>query len=98
MDHNFPEATLSIWVDDHLYFTYPLQGTEKKRLVVFHHVQGHEIHAVEVPAGNHLLRVKVTADSSGEQVDTIQGKFAGGTEKLLRIQFDKNGKMNLDLQ
>ena len=98
VDHNFPEATLSIWVDDHLSFTYPLQGTEKKRLVVFHHVQGHEIHAVEVPAGNHVLRVKVTADSSGEQVETIQGKFARGSEKLLRIQFDKNRKMNLDLQ
>lgn len=98
VDHNFPEAKLSIWVDDRLALTRSLEGTEKKRLVVFRHVQGHEIHAMEVAAGKHVLRVEVMPDSSGEQVDAIEGKFAAGAERLLRIQFDKSGKMNLDLQ
>src|SRR5579862_2191058 len=99
IDHRFAEAHLSIWVDDQLTFTHPLEGTDKKRLVVFHHVQGHEIHAVQIPSGAHVLKVQVFPHAgSAEQSDFIQGNFDVGTEKLLRIQFDKNGKMNLDLQ
>ena len=98
VDHNFSEAHLSIWVDDRLSFTHALEGKEKKRLVVFHHVQGHEFHAMQVPAGKHTLRVQVTPDSSDEQAGTVQAEFASGSEKLLHIQFDKNDKMTLDVQ
>jgi serine/threonine protein kinase len=99
VDHKFAEAHLSIWVDDRLTFTHALEGTDKKRLVVFHHVQGHEFHAVQVPSGKHILRVKITSDSpSSEQIETVPGEFASGAEKQLHIQFDKNGKMNLLLQ
>lgn len=98
VDHNFAEANLSIWVDDRLSFKRALEGKEKKRLVVFHHVQGHEFHAMQVPAGKHSLRVQVTPDSAEQQAGTVQGEFASGTEKLLHIQFDKNDKMSLDLQ
>ena len=97
VDHNFAEAHLSIWVDDHLSFTHALEGTEKKRLVVFHHVEGHEFHAMQVPAGKHVLRVQVVSES-GKQSETIQGTFTGSAEQMLRIRFEKNGKMNLDLQ
>jgi hypothetical protein len=98
IDHKFAEAELSIWVDGRLSFTHALEGIDKKRLVVFHKVQGHEVHAMQVPAGKHLLRVQVSANSSAEQDDTVEGQFASGAEKLLRIQFDKSGKMNLNLQ
>ena len=99
IDHRFAEAHLSIWVDDQLTFTHPLEGADKKRLVVFHHVQGHEIHAVQVPSGAHVLRVQVVPQAGApEQSNLIQGNFDAGTEKLLRIQFGKAGKMNLDLQ
>lgn len=97
VDHNFAEAHLSIWVDDHLSFTHALEGTEKKRLVVFHHVEGHEFHAMQVPAGKHALRVQVVSESS-EQNETIRGTFSSSAEKMLHIRFDKSGKMNLDLQ
>jgi len=98
VDHRFAAAELSIWVDDRLSFTHALEGTEKKRLVVFHKVQGHEVHAMQVPAGKHLLRVQVSPNSSAEQSDTVEGQFASGAERLLRVEFDKSGKMNLTLQ
>ena len=97
VDHNFAEARLSIWVDDHLSFTHALEGAEKKRLVVFHHVEGHEFHAMQVPAGKHALRVQVISESS-QQTETIRGTFSSSAEEMLRIRFDKSGKMNLDLQ
>ena len=98
IDHRFAEAHLSIWVDDQLTFTHPLEGSDKKRLVVFHHVQGHEIHALQIPAGAHTLKVEVVPQTGvPEQSNFIRGNFDAGTEKLLRIQFDKSGKMDLDL-
>jgi hypothetical protein len=62
VDHNFTEAHLSLWVDDKLTYTRVLKGTDKKRLGMFHHVEGHFIHALQVPAGKHRLRVRVTSD------------------------------------
>jgi eukaryotic-like serine/threonine-protein kinase len=99
VDHKFAKANLSIWVDDRLTYTHPLEGTDKKHLVVFHHVEGHEFHALEVPPGKHRLRVQVTSDGAmSDQSAMVSGDFASGQENLLRINFNKNGAMNLSLQ
>ena len=97
VDHKFAEAQLSIWVDDQLSYTHTLEGTDKKRLVVFHRVQGHEIHSMQIQPGNHRLRVQVTSESQSSN-QSVTGAFASGTEKLLRIYFDKRGEMNLNLE
>jgi len=99
VSHKFAEAHLSIWVDSHLTYTHVLEGAEKQRLVVFHHVQGHEFHAVQIPAGNHRLRVQVTsAANSYDQSSTVAGDFASGKEAMLHISFGKQGEMVLSLQ
>ena len=97
VDHKFAEANLSIWVDDRLSYTHPLEGTDKKRLVVFHHVQGHEIHSMQIQPGDHRLRVQVTSESHSSN-QSVTGAFASGAEKLLRIYFDNRGEMNLNLE
>jgi serine/threonine protein kinase len=98
VEHKFTDAHLSIWVDDRLTYTHPLEGTDKKRLVVFHQVQGHEFHAMQLSPGKHLLRVQVSMGAAnGEQSGTVAGEFVGGKEKLLHIQFTKQGKMDLSL-
>jgi serine/threonine protein kinase len=99
VEHKFAEAHLTIWVDDHLTYTHLLEGADKKHLVVFHKVQGHEFHAVQLPPGKHTLRVQVTADTDhSERSATVEGDFAAGTEKMLRVVFNKSGEMNLSLQ
>ena len=100
VDHKFVDATLSIWVDDLLTYTHPLEGIEKRHLVMFHQVQGHEFHAMQIPPGKHLLKVQISsgADFSEQQAATIEGKFASGKETMLRINFDNRGQMNLSLQ
>jgi serine/threonine protein kinase len=97
VDHKFAEAHLSIWVDDRLSYTHTLEGTDKKRLVVFHHVQGHEIHSMQIQPGTHHLHVQVTSESQSSN-QSVTGAFASGAEKLLRIYFDKRGEMNLNLE
>jgi serine/threonine protein kinase len=99
VEHTFAEAHLSIWVDDHLTYTHLLEGADKKHLVVFHHVQGHEFHAVQIPPGKHSLRVQVvSAADSYDQSGTVASEFASGKEAMLRITFNKRREMNLSLQ
>lgn len=98
VDHKFAEAHLSIWVDDSLSFTHQLEGAEKKRLVVFHRVQGHEFHAMQVAPGKHNLRVQVTSEIGNfDQSATVAGDFVTGREKMLRVQITKSGQMSLTL-
>ncbi len=99
VEHKFQEAHLSIWVDDKLTYTHLLEGTDSKRLVVFHRTEGHEFHAVQIPPGTHALRVEVTSEpKTVDHNATISGDFTSGKEKLLRIQFDKKGEMNLKFE
>ena len=99
IEHKFAEAHLSIWVDDSLTYTHPLQGTDTKHMVVFHRVQGHEFHAVQVSPGKHHLQVEVASGGAiPNQSAMVEGEFASGRESVLRINFDKHGKMILSLQ
>jgi serine/threonine protein kinase len=90
IQHQFKEATLSVWVDDQLALTLPLHGGTQKRLVVFRGLHGAGSETLRVPAGNHALRLK--AQSSDQSIDlskTISANFAGGDDKTLQITFDK---------
>ena len=99
VDHKFADAHLAIWVDQELTYTHPLQGIDRKHLVVFHRVQGHEFHAVQIPPGKHLLLVQVSPGAgASDQSGTVEGEFAEGAEKMLRILFSKTGEMNLTLE
>jgi hypothetical protein len=51
---------------------------DKKHLVVFHHVQGHEFHAMQVPPGKHRLRVRVTSDADAGAAAGTPGGFPAG--------------------
>jgi hypothetical protein len=99
VEHKFAAARLSIWVDDSLTYTHTLEGTDKKHLVVFHQIQGHEFHAMQLSPGKHLLRVQVTSDeASYDQSATVTGDFVSEKETLLHIQFTKHGEMELNLE
>lgn len=98
-EYNFTAAHLSVWIDGRQSYTRELEGTDKKRLVVFHGVQGHESHVMQLSPGEHRVEVRVVSGAdSYDQSRTVEGKFASGKEKLLQIHFDKRGKMNLSLQ
>jgi tRNA A-37 threonylcarbamoyl transferase component Bud32 len=98
VEHKFQEASLLIWVDSHLTYTHDLTGADKKHLVVFHSVQGHEFHAVQIPPGNHELKVEVNSEGPAKHSAAVAGEFVSGQEKTLHIHFDKHGEMNLALE
>jgi serine/threonine-protein kinase len=100
VQHQFKDATLSVWIDDKLVLTHSLHGGAEKRLVVFHGVHGVDSETLQVPAGTHILRFRAqTADQSTELSKTVSADFAGGDDKTLQITFDKhNSTMHLSWQ
>jgi hypothetical protein len=99
VEHKFAEAKLSIWIDNTLTYTHQLEGSDKKRMVVFHKVEGHEFHAVQIAPGKHSVRVRVEAETeSYDQSSTLDGDFASGKESELKINFGKRNEMQLSLQ
>jgi hypothetical protein len=90
VQHQFKEATLSVWIDDQLAMTRALHGGTQKRMVVFHGVRGVGSETLKVPAGSHVLRLQAkTADQSIDLSKTISADFIGGDDKTLQIPFDK---------
>jgi len=100
VQHQFKDATLFIWVDDHLALTRPLHGGVQKRMVVFNGIRGVDSETLRIPAGKHALRVR--ALSTDETIDlskTVSAEFIGGAEKSLQVTFDKhNTAMRLTWQ
>jgi hypothetical protein len=103
VEHRFPAAYLSIWVDEKLAYTRLLSGNDKKTLGVFHHVAGHEFHAMQITSGKHHLRVQVTAEASSglpafDGSASLDGEMSSDHENMLHVTFLKNGELSLALQ
>ena len=94
VEHHFMDAKVSLFVDDKLAYEHSLRGESKKRLVLFRRgVQGTDFETVNVPTGEHQLRVHVeSAAENFNRSTTILGSFIAGQDKVLRISFDKQRK------
>jgi eukaryotic-like serine/threonine-protein kinase len=100
VQHQFREATLSLWVDDTLALIRPLRGGSQKHLVVFKSVHGNASETLQLTAGPHTLRLRAqSADQSVDLSKTIAAEFANGDDKTLHVTFDKhNTTMQLSLE
>jgi serine/threonine protein kinase len=100
VQHQFREATLSLWIDDTLALIRPLRGGSQKHLVVFKSVHGNASETLQLRAGTHTLRLRAqSADQSVDLSKTIAAEFANGDDKTLHVTFDKhNTTMQLSLE
>jgi hypothetical protein len=100
VQHQFREATLSLWVDDTLALTRPLRGGSQKHLVVFTSVHGNASETLRLKAGSHTLRLRAqSADQSVDLSKTISAEFVNGDDKTLHVTFDKhNTTMQVSLE
>jgi len=91
VQHQFKDATLSIWVDDKLLRTRALHGGIQKKLVVFNGVHGMDSETLNIPAGKHVLRFRAaTQDQTVDISKTIAVNLVGGDTKSLQLSFDKH--------
>jgi len=100
VQHHFAEGKLTLWVDEKLAYSADLHGETKRRLAVFHGVQGSDSAEVTVSAGPHTLRINGQSGSHDfDESKTITADFVTGSEKVLRVNFEKNNReMRLALQ
>jgi serine/threonine-protein kinase len=70
VEHQFKEATLSVWMDNQLVLTRPLRGDSQKKLVVFGGFHGIDAESLKVPAGTHQLHFR--AQSADQSVDLFK--------------------------
>ena len=82
--HHFAEGKLSLWVDDHLTFSTPLRGENRKHLLVFNSVKGFESAILPVPDGTHRLRIRVTAGTY-DQSTSLTSTFSAHREQVLSV-------------
>lgn len=97
IQHQFKDATLSVWIDNKLTLTQPLHGTARKHMVVFNGIYGANSKTVQVPAGVHVIRLRAeSADQSVDLSKTISAAFTDGDIKTLQVTFNNhNTAMNL---
>ena len=99
VEHQFTEADLSVWIDDHLAYTRLLHGAVRKHLVLFRDIQGYRSDAVQLAPGKHRVRVRVHSSVKPyDQSRTIAGNFISDHESVLRINCAKHGEMNVAFQ
>jgi serine/threonine-protein kinase len=100
VQHQFKDATLFIWVDDHLALTRPLHGGAQKRMVVFNGIRGVDSETLRISAGKHAVRLRaVTSDETIDLSKTVSAEFISGGVKSLQVTFDKhNTAMHLSWQ
>jgi serine/threonine protein kinase len=94
IDHQFKEATLTVWVDEKLAVTRQLHGGNQKKLVVFKEMRGADSESLQLSAGGHQIRVR--AQSSDQTIDlskTISANFSTDEHKTLQVTFEKHNSV-----
>jgi hypothetical protein len=91
VEHRFPAADLSLWIDDRLAYDRPLRGQAKKHWNPFR-LDVRETETVQLTAGKHRLRVRVrSVPEKYEQSATVVGSFAKDHPTILQINFERQG-------
>ena len=86
IQHHFPEARASVWLDNRLVYTRTLRGDTKRRAFVFRRVEGHQSETIGVPAGKHRVRVRIqSAADHYDQSKTVDGVFTRDRQDVLQI-------------
>jgi serine/threonine-protein kinase len=99
IDHQFSAGSITFWVDNKFVHRQILHGEPKRRLVVFRGVHGADSSAMQVPAGHHEIRLRVTSTDGFDVTNSVVGDLPANKTALLLVRCDKNGKkVDLKLQ
>jgi len=89
IESRFSDATLKIWIDDHLAYEHPLHDGRKKHLLLLGGAK--ESVTIPVSAGKHALRIEVrSATEQYDETKSVDGEFLSGGERILSINFEKH--------
>ncbi len=100
VQHQFKQATLTVWVDDKQVISRQLRGGLQRHMVVFSGIHGADSETVRVAPGVHTLRLRTqSSDFTVDLSKTITAEFASGADRTLQVTFDRhNTVMHLTWQ
>jgi eukaryotic-like serine/threonine-protein kinase len=88
--HHFLIARASVWLDDNLLYEKELAGISQKHALVFERTVGFNAATVNVPSGNHTVKVRVQSGTdSYDLTKTISVALVSGSQSVLRVSCDR---------
>src|SRR6266576_401596 len=87
LQHEFRNASVSVWVDDDLAYSGRITGSTRKKfgLIPTGSAQGNLSQIIPVHSGQHSIRIRIEPDEATMQEDSIRGDFATRTERNLDV-------------
>ena len=99
IEHQFAKAVASVWLDNVLVYTRPLEGDKKRHALVFQQVVGQRFDIIKVAMGKHEVRVRVQSDTeSYDRTKTIANAFIRDEGTLHILCDKKHADLQLTLQ
>ncbi len=83
-EHHLRAGTMRAWVDDDLRLEEPLRPSRSRNLLFTRLYRGRLAETVEVPPGNHRVRVEVAWDGRRRAAQTL-GRFEPGATRRLEV-------------
>jgi serine/threonine-protein kinase len=99
LEHSFDQAQVTVWVGDQQVLADTIHG-EKKRVLMFQRTHGTFMNKVSVPAGSHLVRVRIQSPAdSFDASQSVNGDFAKAKDYVLHARCDKkHNELKLELE
>jgi hypothetical protein len=99
IENQIPQCNVTIWVDDRTVYRWTLPDAPKKKLGIFGSGHKQESEKVQIASGEHQLRVRVQSRNPFyDQSHALAGDFPVGSERVLRVSFDKHNEMHASLK
>ena len=99
MQHSFRSAQVSVWVDGDLACSEHLTGSQRRRFGLLPAgIGGNFSRLLQVPAGRHTVKVRVTSDEGYDNTGSITGDFPADSEISLQVRPRNSGDLDLNWQ
>ena len=99
VENQIPQGNVTIWVDDRAVYRRTLPDAPKKKLGIFGSGHKQESETVQIASGQHQLRVRVQSRNPFyDQSHELTGDFPVGSERVLRVSFDKHHEIHASLK
>jgi hypothetical protein len=91
------EASLTMWLDDHLILERQLEPTSKKKFLLFGRAGKKQSQSINIVPGQHSIRVRVRSSTSEESY-SLQRNFTEASKRVLIVTFANQNEMKARLK
>jgi len=96
MQHSFRSAQVSVWVDGDLACSEHLTGSQRRRFGLLPAgIGGNLSRLLQVPAGRHTVKVRVTSDEGYDNTGSITGDFPQDSQVSLQVSPRRSGDLGM---